>query len=98
MDKVRGSEPVVVPGMLVGNTDTLHYQNLTNKIYRFTPVVLDGEEDINRIHGVDERVSVRGFSQVKTVSHASKTRWRTYKSYFGSALILFRKTQILKKG
>jgi len=69
MDKVRGSEPVVVPGMLVGNTDTLHYQNLTNKIYRFTPVVLDGEEDINRIHGVDERVSVRGFSQAVEFYH-----------------------------
>ena len=53
----------VVPGMLVGNTDTLHYLNLTRNIYRFLPVVLDSS-DVNMIHGVNEKVSVQGFSKV----------------------------------
>ena len=61
LDVFPGSN--VVPGMLVGNTDTLHYLNLTQNIYRFLPVVLD-TSDVNRIHGVNERVSVQGFSKV----------------------------------
>lgn len=58
----------IVPGMLVGNTDTLHYLNLTNNIYRFMPAVLDSK-DVNRIHGVNERISVENFSKAVEFYH-----------------------------
>jgi len=61
-------ESNVVPGMLVGNTDTLHYLNLTNKIYRFMPAVLDNN-DVNRIHGINERISVENFSKAVEFYH-----------------------------
>ena len=46
-----------------GNTDTKHYQSLTDSIYRFQPVLL-GQNDLNRFHGIDERISVKNFIQV----------------------------------
>lgn len=52
-----------VPGLMVANTDTFHYKNLTKKIYRFTPVY-NLPEDIARFHGIDERISVDIYSKV----------------------------------
>ncbi|TRY64118.1 hypothetical protein TCAL_00447 [Tigriopus californicus] len=52
-----------VPGLMVANTDTFHYKNLTDKIYRFTPVY-NLPEDIARFHGIDERISVDIYSKV----------------------------------
>ncbi|XP_068222465.1 N-fatty-acyl-amino acid synthase/hydrolase PM20D1-like isoform X2 [Palaemon carinicauda] len=48
---------VAAPGMLIGNTDTEHYLNLTSCIYRFAPHVLTPDL-LNTFHGADERVSV----------------------------------------
>ena len=53
----------VVPGLLVGNTDTIHYVNLTNNIYRFSPAFML-PEDIDRFHGINERISVKNYNQV----------------------------------
>lgn len=50
------SGPPVAPGVCVGNTDSRHFVNLTNSIYRFSPVVLK-KEDVDRIHGLNERIS-----------------------------------------
>ena len=53
----------IVPGLMVGNTDTMHYQNLTNNIYRFSPAFML-PEDIDRFHGINERISVKNYNQV----------------------------------
>merc|ERR1719232_1960146 len=53
----------VTPGTLVANTDTRHYVNLTNHIYRFTPAFIQ-KEDIRRIHGYNERISIYNYVQV----------------------------------
>lgn len=52
-----------VPGLMVANTDTIHYTNLTDKIYRFTPVYMLSE-DTTLFHGIDERISVKNYDQV----------------------------------
>ncbi|KAM4797387.1 N-fatty-acyl-amino acid synthase/hydrolase PM20D1 [Rhinophrynus dorsalis] len=57
------SEAPVAPGVCVGNTDSRHFVNLTNSIYRFSPVVLK-QEDVNRIHGLNERISLEGFEHL----------------------------------
>ena len=53
----------VVPGLLVGNTDTIHYIDLSENIYRFSPAFLL-PEDIDRFHGINERISVKNYNQV----------------------------------
>lgn len=50
-------EAVTVPTSLVANTDTRFYLNLTHCVYRFYPMLLT-KEDLSRIHGPDERISV----------------------------------------
>ncbi|XP_078500717.1 N-fatty-acyl-amino acid synthase/hydrolase PM20D1 [Lissotriton helveticus] len=48
------------PGVCVGNTDSRHYVRLTQHIYRFSPIWLK-PEDISRIHGLNERISVQNY-------------------------------------
>ncbi|NXA52593.1 P20D1 hydrolase, partial [Nothocercus julius] len=52
----------VVPGTCVGNTDSRHFTNVTNAIYRFNPVLLKSD-DLPRIHGLNERISVEVYEK-----------------------------------
>ncbi|OQR68278.1 putative carboxypeptidase PM20D1-like [Tropilaelaps mercedesae] len=58
-------EAIVAPNLMIANTDTRHYYaaNLTNNIYRFTPVLLS-MEDISTIHGNNERISKLNFRRL----------------------------------
>lgn len=49
---------------MIGNTDTRYYWNLTKNIYRFTPTIAMGPEDLKRFHGVNERISVNNYEKV----------------------------------
>ncbi len=53
---------IVVPGLVLGGTDSRHYAALTPQIYRFTPMVL-GPDDLPRVHGVDERLPVEVYAR-----------------------------------
>ena len=48
---------------MVANTDTKHYQNLCDSIYRFQPVLLS-KSDLSRFHGTDERISIKNYIRV----------------------------------
>ena len=48
---------VVAPALVVAATDTGHYQDLAEDIYRFIPVVF-GPDDPARLHGTNERIAV----------------------------------------
>lgn len=50
----------VVPSLMIARTDSRHYAGLTTNIYRFEPVWV-GPNDVERIHGVDERVRIDNF-------------------------------------
>ncbi len=52
---------LVVPFLTIASTDTKHYTRLTKNVYRFLPMPL-GVEDVPRIHGVDERISVADYA------------------------------------
>ena len=54
---------LVAPNLVVGGTDTKHYQKLSKDIYRFLPVRLK-QEDLKRYHGNDERLSIENFSRI----------------------------------
>lgn len=50
---------VVVPGLTVAGTDTVHYATIADDSYRINPFVFTGD-DIKRLHGRNERISVDG--------------------------------------
>lgn len=54
---------VVAPSLFPGITDSRHYAKLSDNIYRFVPICV-GKEDVRRIHGTDERISVENYEQV----------------------------------
>lgn len=57
------NEVVIAPSVMIANTDTKHYMNLTKSIYRFTPIVV-AKDDVNRIHGINERLSIDNFQRL----------------------------------
>lgn len=50
-------DAVSIPGMMIANTDTVFYLNLTSCIYRYNPIRI-GKRHLALIHGHDERISV----------------------------------------
>ena len=51
---------------MIANTDTKHYLDLTDSVYRFMPSVLT-PEDTKRIHGFNERLGVKNYE--KTINY-----------------------------
>lgn len=51
---------VISPALVIGATDSRHYRNVADEIYRFQPLSLL-QNDLKRIHGVDERLSLENF-------------------------------------
>jgi carboxypeptidase PM20D1 len=62
---IRGTYPgaVVAPGLVLGATDSRHFDPIARAVYRFSPLRV-GPEDLARIHGVDERLSLRGLEEM----------------------------------
>ena len=51
---------VPVPFLMVGGTDTRHYEGLTRNVYRFNPIVATNEL-VSGAHGTNERVRADDF-------------------------------------
>lgn len=51
---------VIAPNLVIGATDSRHYVDLSNNIFRFAPFHLT-PNNMNCFHGVDERASVAEF-------------------------------------
>ena len=56
-------DAAVAPGLLVAGTDSRHYRPVAEAAYRFLPLRLT-REDVNRIHGVNERIAVARYQEV----------------------------------
>jgi carboxypeptidase PM20D1 len=56
-------EVIVAPGLVLAATDSRHYIPLARNVYRFSPIRLS-PEDLPRIHGTDERISVEDYTRV----------------------------------
>jgi len=55
-------EARVAPSLVLAGTDSRHYQKLCKNQYRFQPVYLN-TEDLNRIHGSNERIAITAHAQ-----------------------------------
>ena len=54
---------IIAPGLVVGATDGKYYQKVSKDVYRFLPIKLKNE-DLKRIHGINERISTSGYRQL----------------------------------
>ena len=61
-------DAVVAPFVLVGSTDTVHYSDLCENIFRFIPTRLS-ERDTQRFHGIDERIAVDNYLEIISFFH-----------------------------
>lgn len=63
-DSIRNVFPgvLVAPGIASTPTDCRNYVGLTKNCYRFTPLWVK-PEDVIRVHGVNERISVKNYAQ-----------------------------------
>jgi acetylornithine deacetylase/succinyl-diaminopimelate desuccinylase-like protein len=57
--KEHDPEATAIPTLLSGATDAKHMADLGIKVYGFAPTQYDGPDEWNRIHGHNERCSVR---------------------------------------
>jgi len=53
-------DAAVVPGLVVGATDSRYMAHITDRVYRFMPIRVH-PEDVARFHGTDERISVADY-------------------------------------
>jgi carboxypeptidase PM20D1 len=57
------TDTIVAPFLLVGGTDTKHYSDICDDIFRFFPMQLTSE-DLRRIHGTNERIGVDNYGEI----------------------------------
>ena len=59
---------IVAPGLVVGGTDSMHYGDISEHIYKFSPVRAR-PEDVARFHGTNERISVSNYAEAIRFYH-----------------------------
>ena len=57
------SDLIVAPYLSIGGTDAKHFIGLSEHVYRFSAWKL-GPNDLNRIHGIDERLAIDEYARV----------------------------------
>jgi len=58
-------QSVVAPSLVITGTDSRFYEPVSENIYRFMPVQLTND-DLKRIHGIDERISIDSYKTMIT--------------------------------
>ena len=56
-------DTIVAPTLVVAGTDSRHYSELSNDIYRFLPEIMTAKDTV-RLHGIDERISIDNFESI----------------------------------
>lgn len=64
----------VTPYLVLGATDARYYAPVSDAVYRFTPFVAS-KADLNRMHGIDERLSVEGMGKMVVFFHELIRLW-----------------------
>ena len=59
---------VVAPGLMIAATDSRHFADIADNVYRFMPVRARAE-DLARFHGTNERMSVANYAQIIQFYH-----------------------------
>jgi Gly-Xaa carboxypeptidase len=67
---VFGKDVIVAPTVLLGNTDTRYYWDLSSNIYRMSPWRQAHDARGTRMHTVDERMPIAGLIEMVKFYHA----------------------------
>jgi carboxypeptidase PM20D1 len=59
---------LVAPGLMVAGTDSIHYGDISDHIFKFSPVRANSE-DLKRFHGTNERLSVSNYAEAIRFYH-----------------------------
>jgi carboxypeptidase PM20D1 len=59
---------LVAPGLMIGGTDSIHFGDISDHIFKFSPVRAK-TEDLARFHGTNERISVDNLSDLIRFYH-----------------------------
>jgi carboxypeptidase PM20D1 len=59
---------LVAPGLMLGGTDGRHFDEVSDAVYRYSPVRARAE-DLSRFHGTDERISVDNLAEMIRFYH-----------------------------
>lgn len=59
---------VVAPGLMIGATDSRHFESIAKNVYRFSPVRAKAE-DLPRFHGTNERISIANLGELIRFYH-----------------------------
>jgi carboxypeptidase PM20D1 len=59
---------LVAPGLMIGATDSIHYGDISDHIFKFSPVRAH-PEDLPRFHGTNERISVANYAEMIRFYH-----------------------------
>lgn len=59
---------LVAPGLMIGATDSRHFEAISDHIYRFSPVRAK-PEDLARFHGTNERISATNLAELIRFYH-----------------------------
>ena len=54
-------EVLVTPYLVIAATDARYFHTISDQVYRFSPFLLK-QEDLKRLHGINERVSIENFT------------------------------------
>jgi len=59
---------IVAPGLMIGATDSRHYESIADDIYKFSPMRAR-PEDLKRFHGTNERISTANYVELIQFYH-----------------------------
>ncbi|MEY2875203.1 MAG: hypothetical protein RLZZ373_2574 [Pseudomonadota bacterium] len=61
-------DAMVAPGLVLAGTDSRHFEDIADNVYRFMPIRFNAE-DLPRVHGTDERISVAQLADMVRFYH-----------------------------
>jgi carboxypeptidase PM20D1 len=64
----------VAPYLMLGGTDSRNYCEISDQVYRFTPYCVK-DEDVHRVHGVNERLSIEALHKMTDYFYRLIPRW-----------------------
>ena len=62
------------PYLMLGGTDSRNFTEVSDEVFRLSPVVVK-EEDIHRVHGVNERIAIDAMHKMAEYFYRLLPRW-----------------------
>lgn len=64
------------PSNMLGATDARNYHAISDQVYRFSPILIH-KTDLERIHGINERISIDNLGKMAVFFYRLIQRWST---------------------